>query len=130
MSEITDTINKCCSSMNLYANEAVVNVVDGKGKLLLYNLSEKPVCNYKNKKLSNLVTFDEKFISHLNTTSESEECNNKSKSRSRWDNNTIHKLYDQLEIDSNPQLSEEDKINLKALIRNNKYCAHMSIRRR
>ena len=112
---ITDTINNCCSKLNLYTNESVVNVISGKGKVLVMNLSEKPITLYKNKKLSNLVTFDEKFVAHLNTTSENDQNFGPTKLRSRWNQN-IGELFKQLGIDQNQHLTSEEKAELKALV--------------
>ena len=130
------------NSLEISANDTLVNSNRGKVSMLIHNLSDMPVYIYRNKKLAKFCTFHPVEINTLNmTTAFSNERQVQSKvgsnysspdfdrqtntdktlqnkngnSRARWQNN-IDELYSILKVDELTHLSKQQRNDVKKLI--------------
>ena len=116
-------------SHDICARDSLINSNRGKVPIMIHNLSDKPVCIYRNKKLGKFCTFHPVEINTLNDVhglaSEKHDkakvgsnySGNKSSStsRKRWQNN-IDELFSILKIDELTHLSRKQRDDVKKLI--------------
>ena len=116
-------------SLDVSARDSLVNSNRGKVPIVIYNVSDKPVCIYRNKKLGKFCTFHPVEMNTLNIAHNlASENLDKAKvgssysaykssgtARKRWQNN-INDLFSILKIDEQTHLNRKQHDEVKKLI--------------